>query len=67
MQEKKHSVTPLEDPADGINLMGHVCEYCQAQQVKQETPSVCCNSGKIRIQTFLHPPKLFIDLVKSDN
>ena len=40
----------------GIGKMDVECPYCKALKFKNETPSMCCNNGKIQLQPFPKPP-----------
>merc|ERR1711867_29220 len=46
----------IGDTEDGIGKMDVECPYCKALKFKNETPSMCCNNGKIQLQPFPKPP-----------
>ena len=51
---------------DGIGDMDVICPHCSALKFKNETPSMCCNSGKLNLQPFPAPPEPFLRLFRPD-
>ena len=41
------------------------CDYCHALKWTHETPSFCCNNGKIKLPRIKNPPKEITELMKS--
>ena len=46
--------------------MDIVCPHCSALKFRNETPSLCCNSGKIVLKPFTPPPLHFMKLFRPD-
>ncbi|XP_037926298.1 uncharacterized protein LOC119661154 [Hermetia illucens] len=42
-------------PSVVIGKMDEICMYCSALKFKNETPGICCTSGKVKLPE-LHPP-----------
>ena len=56
----------IGDTEDGIGKMDVECPYCKALKFKNETPSMCCNNGKIQLQPFPKPPPQILKLFRPD-
>ena len=56
----------IGDTEDGIGKMNVECPYCKALKFKNETPSMCCNNGKIQLQPFPKPPPQILKLFRPD-
>ena len=59
-------VPELKDTSDTIGSMSSVCIYCNARKWKSETPSLCCNKGKVVLDSFPPPPELIKKLLTTD-
>ena len=59
-------VPELKNSADKIGPMTAICTDCGARKWKSETPSLCCNNGKVVLETFPQPPELIKKLLTSD-
>ena len=59
-------VPELKDSEDKIGSMDTTCIFCEARKWKNETPSLCCNSGKIDLDLFPDPPPLLKKLLLED-
>ena len=46
--------------------MSNVRPFCDANKWKEETPSLCCNKGKVMLDCFPNPPKLLKSLLTVD-
>ena len=53
---KCNKVLDLKDSPDSIGEMDVVCQFCKALKFKKETPSSCCCSGKVLLESFPKPP-----------
>ncbi len=49
-------VLELDETVDSIGRMDVVCPYCKALKWKGETPSTCCQGGKVKLQSFYKIP-----------
>ena len=47
-----------------IGSMNVVCQYCHARKWKNETPTHCCNNGKVALTVFPDPPQIIQNLLK---
>ena len=56
-------VPELKSSKDSIGRMDTICQYCNAKKWKNETPSLCCNGGKVSLPLFPSPPKLIENLL----
>merc|ERR1712002_736500 len=56
----------IGDTEDGIGKMDIECSYCKALKFKNETPSMCCNNGKIQLHPFPKPPPQILKLFRPD-
>ena len=56
-------VPELKDTPDTIGSMSSICIYCNARKWKSETPSLCCNKGKVVLDSFPPPPELIKKLI----
>merc|ERR1712120_28549 len=56
----------IGDTEDGIGKMDVECPYRKALKFKNETPSMCCNNGKIQLQPFPKPPPQILKLFRPD-
>ena len=56
-------VPELIESKDNIGRMDSYCKFCGARKWKDETPSQCCNSGKVILDVFPDPPKLMQNLL----
>ena len=56
-------VLELKQTEDTIGKMNVICEFCKARKWKNETPTLCCNSGKIILTNFPDPPEFIRDLL----
>ena len=56
-------VPELKDTEDSIGSMELKCKYCGALKWKNETPSLCCNSGKVLLDPFPDPPNILQKLL----
>ena len=59
-------VPELKDSEDKIGSLDNICLFCDAKKWKNETPSLCCNSGKIDLDLFPDPPPLLKKLLIED-
>ena len=55
--EGYHVVKDLLDSDDNIGRMKFECQHCFAHKFKKETPSTCCNNGKVLLDPFPQPPE----------
>ena len=53
----------LNDSENKLGSMDVICEHCHARKWKSETPSLCCNGGKVKLEPFPDPPQLIQDLL----
>ncbi|XP_059160882.1 uncharacterized protein LOC131944344 [Physella acuta] len=49
-----------------IGKMDKVCEFCYALKFKNETPGMCCASGKVKLPELHLPPELLSTLVSGE-
>ena len=59
-------VPELRDTDDKIGAMDDICKFCGARKWPAETPSICCNSGKIELDPFPEPPLYLKELLTKD-
>ena len=59
-------VPELQDTKEKIGAMTTICKFCGARKWAKETPSMCCNSGKVVLDSFPDPPKLLKELLIAD-
>ena len=59
-------VPELKDTEDSIGSMESKCKFCGALKWKNETPSLCCNSGKVLLDPFPDPPDILKQLLIED-
>ena len=59
-------VPDLSDSSDSIGKMDHVCQFCHALKLKNETPNLCCNSGRLVMSPFPRPPQEFMTLYRPE-
>lgn len=50
-------------PAVSIGVMNTLCEHCNAIKYKNETPGLCCASGKVKLPPLNLPPEPLRTLV----
>ena len=50
-------VHELKDTKEDIGRMNIECNECGALKWKSETPTVCCNNGKVNLAPFPNPPQ----------
>ena len=60
-------VPELKDTEDTIGEMNIICKFCDARKWKKETPTLCCNSGKVILDAFPDPPSLLQELLTKDS
>ena len=60
-------VPMLEDTEEKLGRMKEGCDFCGAKKWKKETPSLCCNGGKISLDPFPDPPDLLKQLLIEDS
>ena len=60
-------VLELKDTENSIGSMDVVCTFCQARKWKSETPTHCCNNGKVDLPRFPDPPEIIQKLLKDEN
>ena len=58
-------VPELKDSDEQLGFMVKICVHCQARKWMNETPSLCCNNGKVNLEKFPDPPKLIQTLLTS--
>ena len=58
-------VPELKYTKDSIGEMNSVCKFCDARKWKDESPTLCCNSGKVILPLFPDPPDLLKELLTS--
>ena len=56
-------VPELINTEETLGQMDTVCNPCKARKFKNETPSLCCNSGKVDLPIFPTPPDLIQNLL----
>ena len=61
-----YHVPDLKDTEDDIGPMNVQCQYCGAFKFKAETPSSCCQGGKVVISPFPRPPDQLMSLWMGD-
>ncbi|XP_063980943.1 uncharacterized protein LOC135164482 [Diachasmimorpha longicaudata] len=50
-----------------IGGMDKVCQYCQALKLRNETPGMCCASGKVVLSPLPTPPEPLLSLLGGDS
>ncbi|XP_029172029.1 uncharacterized protein LOC114941269 [Nylanderia fulva] len=50
-----------------IGAMDKVCQYCQALKFQNETPGMCCASGKVVLSSLPTPPEPLLSLLAGDS
>ena len=45
-----------------IGNRSEICGFCKARKWVNEKPSICCMSGKVDLEIFPEPPRLFQEL-----
>lgn len=50
-----------------IGAMNHVCEHCRSIKFKNETPGLCCASGKVTLEALNPPPDILRALVSGES
>jgi hypothetical protein len=60
-------VLELKDTDNAIGSMNVICEFCIARKWKGETPTHCCNNGKVNLTQFPDPPQEIQKLLKDNN
>lgn len=50
-------------PVVTIGKMNSVCTHCKAFKFKNETPGMCCSSGKVKLPALNSPPEPLLSLV----
>ena len=50
-------VRPLHDTDDNIGSMTEECPHCKALKFPRETPSSCCQGGKVALTPYPRPPE----------
>ena len=58
-------VPELKYTKDSIGEMNIVCKFCKARKWKDESPTLCCNSGKVILPLFPDPPEMLKELLTS--
>ena len=56
IMEGCHVVKDLSNSEDSIGRMEFECQHCSAKKFKKETPTTCCNNGKVLLDPFPQPP-----------
>ena len=56
-------VPDLTNTDETIGRMDTICDYCKALKFKNETASLCCNTGKVDLSAFPPPPQLIQNLL----
>ena len=59
-------VPELKDTDDKIGAMNIICKFCAAKKWKNETPSMCCNGGKVSLDEFPDPPSPLKDFLTKE-
>ncbi|XP_055924623.1 uncharacterized protein LOC129956714 [Argiope bruennichi] len=54
-------------PKIGIGAMDKVCQYCQALKFRNETPGMCCASGKVVLSPLPTPPEPLLSLLAGES
>ena len=62
-----YHVPELKDTDDDIGPMTIVCPHCGALKFKGESPSSCCQNGKVLISPFPRPPDPLLNLWLGDS
>ena len=57
-----YHVPELKDTNDDIGTMSLECQYCGALKFKGESPSSCCQGGKVLIKPFPRPPDQLMNI-----
>ena len=60
-------VKELVDTEECLESMNSICQFCKARKWKGETPSLCCNGGKVVLDSFPDPPDLLKKLLLKDD
>jgi hypothetical protein len=59
-------VKEMSDTKTNLGPMNKVCSFCNARKWSKETPSQCCNAGKVVLDVFPDPPKIVQSLLTSE-
>jgi hypothetical protein len=59
-------VKQMIDTKTNLGPMNKVCSFCNARKWSKETPSQCCNGGKVVLDVFPDPPKIVQSLLTSE-
>ena len=54
------------NPKVTIGRMNNVCKYCGAKKWQGETPGMCCNGGKVKLEVLHAPPEMLKKLLTED-
>ena len=54
------------NPKVTIGRMNNVCKYCGAKKWQGETPGMCCNGGKFKLEVLHAPPEMLKKLLTED-
>ena len=57
IMDGSHTVLDIRDTNDDIGKMVTKCQDCQAYKFEKESPTTCCNSGKVVLERFPKPPQ----------
>ena len=57
IMDGSHTVLDIGDTKDDIGKMVTKCKDCQAYKFEKESPTTCCNSGKVVLESFPKPPQ----------
>lgn len=61
------SIDYKNDPSVSIGKMSIVCKYCSALKWKNETKSMCCLNGRIKLEDIQPPPEPMKSLLTGDH
>ena len=59
-------VPELLNTDDSLGKMDIICKHCGARKWKNETPTLCCNSGKVVLDSFPAPPEVIQNLLTNN-
>ena len=59
-------VPELLNTDDSLGKMDIICKHCGARKWKNETPTLCCNFGKVVLDSFPAPPEVIQNLLTNN-